>query len=496
MKLGYLGGMVCYFVIVIVIGLIANRRNRDAKTFFLAGKSLAWYLIAAGLISQAVGGGSTVGLAGAAYAKGMAEWWTLGPATLGVVVMALLLARPLARMQQITHPEILEGRYGFTARLTALVYYVTQSISSIGVQMLVLGVLISLVTGLSPLKGAAVGALVMAIWVLIGGMLGTTWGDLLHWAILLVGLAILVPTVIVRAGGLGHILAAPGLAPHFGGLSHISPLTAVGLVFLTVPSIFSRQVYFQRLLAERSARDGLIGACVAAVIMVPIYYFIPVIGVAAHYIVGSVHANNVFPLVIERLFPSWLGILVFAALASAVMNSAAGELLSCSSNLMQDCYVRLIHPRASAKRQVMVGRGSVLLLVALAYLLLLAIPNVLSLLLFGYYGVVGGITFAWLAALYWPRVTTAGATSAMIAGGGVAIGLYFWDLFSGVTVLGLNPILIALPVSLLVLIGVSLAQKPQYDNYTQFVTDNNIPGMRVIGRRSGTVKEPRALENN
>ncbi|UOF91962.1 hypothetical protein LSG31_06920 [Fodinisporobacter ferrooxydans] len=114
--------------------------------------------------------------------------------------------------------------------------------------------------------------------------------------------------------------------------------------------------------------------------------------------------------------------------------------------------------------------------------MLLLIPNILSLLLFGYYGVVGGITFAWLAALYWPRVTTVAATSSMIIGGGVSIVLYLYNQLSHTTLFGVNPIIIGLVLSFLTIVIGSLSQKEEYTKYLNFIEENNIVGIRHFGK--------------
>ncbi|MGH3435155.1 MAG: sodium:solute symporter family transporter [Sciscionella sp.] len=89
-----------------VISLVAGTRSKaSSHGFFLAGKSLPWYLICAGLVSQVVGGGSTIGLAAAAYTNGYKACWSLSPTVIGMVVMGLLLAKPLSSMTQVTHPQ-------------------------------------------------------------------------------------------------------------------------------------------------------------------------------------------------------------------------------------------------------------------------------------------------------------------------------------------------------------------------------------------------------
>jgi len=480
MRPAFLIGIAAYAVIVVIISIVAGKRAKnDSHGFFLAGKSLPWYLICAGLVSQTVGGGSTIGLASAAYTGGYASFWSLGPIVLGMVLMALLLARPLSTMTQVTHPQILEERYSLTSGVTATIYYITQSISGVGAQLLAMGALITLVTGWPVLLSAAISGAIILVWVLLGGMLGTSWGDLLHWVIFVIGLAIMIPLTIARAGGLHHVLTAPGLPTGFGDIFHIAPADALAGTLLIAPTALALQAYFQRLLGARSARDGKVGVLVAAALMVPVYIFVPLLGIAGHYLFHGISAASVFPHLMISEFPTPVGVLLYAAITSALMSSAGGTALSASSNITQDVYVRLINPDAAKQRQVLVAKLSLVGLVLLSYLLLWAIPNVLSLLLFGFYGVVGGVLVPWLAALYWPRVTTKAANASMIISGAVSIALYFYEQLAHHLLGGVQPVFVGLGLALVITVGGSLLDKPEQDKHRKFLVDNGIRKTRV-----------------
>jgi Na+/proline symporter len=243
---------------------------------------------------------------------------------------------------------------------------------------------------------------------------------------------------------------------------------------LIAPTALALQAYFQRLLGARSARDGRTGVLVAAALMVPVYIFVPMLGIAAHYLFHGISAASVFPQLMISEFPTPVGVLLYAAITSALMSSAGGTTLSAASNVTQDVYVRLIKPDAGKERQVLVARLSVVGLIVLSYLLLCAIPSVLSLLLFGFYGVVGGVLIPWLAALYWPRVTTRAANASMIISGVISIALYFYDQEAGHPLFGIQPIFVGLVLALVITIGGSLLDKPEREKHEAFLRDNGI----------------------
>jgi Na+/proline symporter len=377
-------------------------------------------------------------------------------------------------MKQVTHPQILEDRYSLTSGVTATVYYITQSISGIGAQLLAMGSLITLVTGWPVLLSAAISAVIILVWVLLGGMLGTSWGDLLHWVIFIVGLAVLVPLTISQAGGLHKMFATPGLPAGFGDVWHIAPSDALAGTLLIAPTALALQTYFQRLLGAKSARAGQVGVLSAAALMIPVYIFVPLLGIAGRYLFPHISAASVFPQLMINEFPTPVGVLLYAAITSALMSSAGGTALSAASNLTQDVYVRLIRPQATEQRQALVARLSVVGLIVLSFLLLWAIPSILPLLLFGFYGVVGGVLIPWLAALYWPRVTTKAANASMIIGGAVSIALYFYDQVAGHPLLGVQPIFVGLVLAIVITVGGSLLDKPEREKHEEFLRANGI----------------------
>jgi SSS family solute:Na+ symporter len=208
--------------------------------------------------------------------------------------------------------------------------------------------------------------------------------------------------------------------------------------------------------------------------MIPVYVFVPLLGIAGHYLFPHISGEEVFPRLVTSEFPLPLGVLLFAALASALMSSAGGTTLSAASNLTQDIYVRLISPQATPARQVFVARLSIIGLIGLSYLLVWAIPSILNLLLFGFYGVVGGVLVPWLCALYWPRVTTKAANTSMIVGGGVSIALYLYEQEAGQPLAGIQPVFAGLALGLLITIGGSLLDKPERDKHYAFLEANGL----------------------
>jgi len=82
--------VVVYLVAIVVFGLWYARGGRDATDYFLAGRTLPWYLIGLSFFASNMSGASFVGLMGAAYDHGMVVFnyeWT---ATCVLIFFAVL----------------------------------------------------------------------------------------------------------------------------------------------------------------------------------------------------------------------------------------------------------------------------------------------------------------------------------------------------------------------------------------------------------------------
>lgn len=104
--------VVIYFIGVIAHGVYVSRKNEEgADGYFLAGRSLPWYLIGFSLFASNMSGSSFVGLMGGAYANGIVIFnyeWT---AALVLILFAIFVLPSFLKAKISTVPEFLEQRY-------------------------------------------------------------------------------------------------------------------------------------------------------------------------------------------------------------------------------------------------------------------------------------------------------------------------------------------------------------------------------------------------
>ena len=120
------GGIVAY-------SLIAFRNKGESFDWYLAAKSMPWWVIGLSAFGTAIDSGDYVGIVGGAYNIGLsqlAQWW-LGIG-IGWTVLSFFVIVPMYRSGVFTNAEWLEFRFGPTARVLAVLINVQSRTNVLG----------------------------------------------------------------------------------------------------------------------------------------------------------------------------------------------------------------------------------------------------------------------------------------------------------------------------------------------------------------------------
>lgn len=169
---------------------------------------------------------------------------------------------------------------------------------------------------------------------------------------------------------------------------------------------------------------------------------------SARVLFPEISSESAFPCMINHLFPVGLNGLVIAALLSALMSSADTCLLTTSTILSMDIIRPLTGSRATEKMLLLLSRVLIVAMGIFSLLVALTLKGVIPSLLLGYTIYTSGLVLPILFGFYRDNlgVNRAGAVSAMVAGGGLALigkimgfadsGLYGFFLSGLILILG------------------------------------------------------------
>lgn len=414
--------LLVYSVALIGVGIWVGRLVRSSGDFFVAGRSLTPALLFSTVLASNIGAGSTVGAAGLAYRDGIGAWWWNGSAAIGSLFLAFLIGPRIwtiaARHNLFTAGDYLELRYGRIVRglIAALIWFGTLAI--LAAQLIAGAAVLTVVAGLPRWGGALIGATVMTIYFVAGGLLSSAWVNLVQLVVLLGGFVLAVPMVLSAVGGLGGISMAAGAPGTFWDFLHSAgPGSGWTMLFLLGANFIVSPGLVQKVYGAQSARTVRIGVGVQALALA-IFAFAPVLlGMAARVAHPGIEARDlVLPTVLHEHLHPLLGALTLAAIFSAEVSTCDAILFMLSTSLSQDLYKRFVNPAATDRQVLGVARGAAIGGGALGVLLAIQLPNVVAALTIFYSLLAVSLFVPIVGGLYTTRAGTREALAAIVAG--------------------------------------------------------------------------------
>jgi cation/acetate symporter len=476
--------MAFFFVFIgITLGITywAARRTSTTEQFYAAGRSITAgqngfalagdYMSAASFLGIA-GLVSTTGFDGLIYSTGWLVGWP---------IVLFLIAEPLRNLGRYTFSDVVALRFRQTpVRIAAATGTLATVVFYLIAQMVGAGGLIKLMFGLTYEQAIVVVGCAMIAYVLFGGMIATTWVQIVKAVLLLAGAAILAVLVLLRFDMNPAALFAAAaerygdgvLAP--GGLVS-SPLDALSLglalMFGTagLPHILMR---FYTVPDARAARTSVFYATG----LIGLFYLMTfILGFGAMVLVGpdairavDAGGNMAAPLLAELLGGTpFLGFIAAVAFAT-ILAVVAGLTLSGAAALSHDLWVNVVRGgHADAREQLGVARIATVALGIVAIALGIAFKgqNVAFMVSLAF-AIAASANFpALVLSIFWRRCSTGGAVASMVVGTGATLLLIVLSPTVQVELLGhatawfplKNPALVTIPLSFAVGILVSLA---------------------------------------
>ena len=355
-----------FVVVTLTIVIRASRNNATAADFYAGGRSFTGPQNGIAIAGDYLSAASFLGIAGAIALNGYDGFLYSNGFLVAWLVALLLVAELLRNTGKYTMGDVLSFRMRQRpVRAAAATSTMAVSFFYLLAQMAGAGGLVALLLGITGTGGqalviAVVGALMIA-YVLIGGMKGTTWVQIIKAVLLIAGAGIMTLWVLGKYGfNLSSVLGAavdaapkagekllgPGLQYGKTGTSKLDFLSlALALVLGTagLPHILMR---FYTVPTAKEARRSVVWA----IWLIGIFYlFTLVLGYGAGALVGPDKinaapgkANSAAPLLaLELGGPILLGLIAAVAFAT-ILAVVAGLTITASASFAHDIYANII----------------------------------------------------------------------------------------------------------------------------------------------------------
>ncbi|MFA6242947.1 MAG: sodium:solute symporter family protein [Candidatus Hydrogenedentales bacterium] len=428
--------LVGYFVLMLLIGVYFYRHMREMKDYFCGGNAIPWWLSGVSFYMTSFSVAAFVFYPSVCYRHGWVGVTLLWVAVPAALFSALLFSKPWRRARIHSPVEYLETRYGAALRQVFAWQGVPVKIIDDAIKLFATGKFISICVGLD-IKWSILGAGgIMLIYTFMGGLWAVAVTDFIQFVVLSVGILVVLPLSINKAGGLTAIFenSPDGFFNLTGGdfgWSYVLPLVVLySLAWSSINWSLIQKYYCVP--KEKDARK--VGLLVVALYVIgPPLMFFPAI--AAHSFIPDLKdAGDVYPAVCSMLLPAGMLGLAIAAMFAATMSTLSGDYNVCASVLTNDVYKRLIRPKASERELVQIGRLMTLLVgvVALgaAFLMSRGKAEDLFRIMVTLFGVATApVAVPMLLGLVSRRATSLSAMVGFIAGLSLGLALFFLSYF-------------------------------------------------------------------
>ncbi len=432
----------------------AARHTKGTKDFYAAGGRITGFQNGLAIAGDFMSAATFLGITGLTYLAGLdTTIYVLAP-MVGLAQLLMLMVEPFRKLGRFTVADVAAHRFETQsvrvfAALTSLVIVLLYLVS----QMVGAGALVQLLFGIPYGRAVMVIGALMVFYVSAGGMMATTWVQIIKAVLMIFGITVLAGATLhsfdfdlarmYREAADVHRLGAGLFAP--GGLledswSTISLSLALVFGFVGLPHIVMR---LYTVPDEKAAyRSVLVASVLIGFVFILVFFIIgfgaiprlhehpELFGPNGALIGGSnMVAVHLARVVAGDVFVGFIGAVVFATILAVV----AGLTLAGASALSHDLFARALRGgRATEKEELRVTRIAALGLglVSIVLAIFFEGQNIVYMASM-VFAISASANFPLLIlSVYWRGLTAAGA----IVGGSVGLALSIGLMFLGPTI--------------------------------------------------------------
>lgn len=502
-----------YMLLLLALGLVASRAfTGSKKDYMLASHSIGPFLLLMSLFGTTMTAFALVGSSGEAFKEGIGVYGML--ASSSGIIHSLCFFVIGVKLWKLGH------KYGYTTqiqyfrdrldndRIGILLFPI---LVGLVIPYLLIGVLAGGVTiqsmtagafpdffatdspatsgGIPPWLGSLVICLVVLCYVFFGGMRGTAWANAFQTLVFMVLGLVTFYLLAMKLGGGESLWDSLKEATETVAKEHHDKVTRSDMsktkffTYLLVPfSVGMFPHLFQHWLTAKSADSFKLPVVAHPVFIMIVWVPCVLIGIWATSSVLTAggppvptNPNAVLPFLVKTKIGAVLGGFLTAGILAAIMSSLDSQFLCLGTMFTTDIVEHyFIKEKQDDKRMVLIARSFIVLIVAITYGLSLLRPS--SVFAMGVWCFTGFAALFPLifAAVYWKRLTAAGAFASILATAGTWVYLFQQSEWGGnrsyvVEVAGYEtmPVVWIFLASTISLIVVSLATKPPSEEKLQ-----------------------------
>lgn len=476
--------VVSYLILMVMIGWLMRKRARvNKESYLMGGKKLPWYMLGLSDASDMFDISGTMWMVALCFVYGLKSIWIpwLWP-VFNQVFNMMFLAKWLRRSNANTGAEWLATRFGTSGRGVRASHNITVVFALLGClgflaygfiglgKFMEIFIPWNLVSAYVPFEVSPgyvphfygiVFTLFAMFYSILGGMHSIVLGDVIKYIIMTAGCIVI--AVIAMKHLHGNELRVPEewRTPFFGWELNMNwtgiledanrkieedgfGLFGIFFMMMLFKGIFASlagpapNYDMQKILSTRSPKEASKMTGFVSIVLLPIRYsmvigltvlallYFPQLGISAP---NGTDFEKILPAAINNFLPAGLLGLVLTGLLGAFMGTFSGTLNAAQAYIVNDIYLKYVHPQASNRRIIYMNYLMGIVVVIAGIVLGFFAKDVNSILQWIVGALYGGYIAANVLKWYWWRFNANGFFWGMMAG--IAAALVFPLLFDG-----------------------------------------------------------------
>lgn len=369
--------LILYCSALIGIGVFFSRKSLSQKDFMLGGNKLPGWALAFSERASCESVYLLMGSTGFVYASGLSGAWVLIGSALGTMGFWIFFGEKIRKdnekYEALTLTDYIAMKFGLKANLIRWFLSINIGIFFmfyLGAQFSGAGKTLLTVLGIKPIQGMIITAIIVIIYVTLGGFMSIVWADVVQ-SILMVGTLVVMPIVAfitLKSHGVdiseALVAAGPNIVSWTGGAKGMS---AFLLVFANMnwcftffggqPQLTSRVMAMRDIKEYKTSRNVAVAWIAAGYIGVVL---IGILGIALYGHNGLSDPETLLPYMIRDLIPAPIAGILIAGIFAAMMSTCASVIMVISGTLSEDIIHKALGKNLGSKQLVKLTRFVIL----------------------------------------------------------------------------------------------------------------------------------------
>lgn len=362
---------VIYVMIMLALGIRANRTSKTTSDFWIAGRNLGPLAVGMSMFATMLSASGYVGSTSSGYSVGLAFIWLSLGACCGLLIFNMVIGPRLWHVGK-KHGLYTVSEY-ITKRFDSPLIGCTLAVgTAIFVAVVLYGqfkytaIMMEVITGWNYIPALMLALVIITSYTVGGGMKAVVWTDVIQGVIMVGGAVLLIVCSVKNAGGIVAMnTTVTEVAPKtMQWCGTYSAGFGLSWVFLMCFNYNATPYTVQRAFMAKNAKTFK-----TVLVMTMIAYFVvnmmKVTGLAVQAMVANGQMvmpeskDYLFPYLTITIFPGWLAAILLVTALAAIMSTGDSLLMNFGTLFSNEIYKKYVDKDADERKLLRITRWSI-----------------------------------------------------------------------------------------------------------------------------------------